>query len=160
MKDRNIAVTLECFIKKGNKYLMLHRNPTKRIMPNVWMAAGGHLEFNEGLYACARREVMEETGLKVKNLRVRAIGNAYIGDLKEEFFFHLLLADYDSGTLKPNGDGEFVWLTQEEILQKDSLLAELKTVLPILLDETKPPVSYSAEYEYGNKLLSLTIEQP
>lgn len=158
MKDRNIAVTLECFIKKGNKYLMLHRNPTKRIMPDVWMAPGGHHEFNEGLFACARREVMEETGLEVKNIRIRAVGNAHIGDLEEEFFFHLLLADYAGGELKPNNDGEFVWLTEHEILKQENLLAELRTVLPILFDESQPPVSYSATYDKGNHMTSLTIE--
>ncbi len=40
MKRRNIAVTLECFVRKGGKYLMLHRNEDKRIMPGVWMAPG------------------------------------------------------------------------------------------------------------------------
>ena len=45
MSQRNIAVTLECFVKKDGKYLMLHRNPKKRIMPDVWMAPGGHREF-------------------------------------------------------------------------------------------------------------------
>src|SRR3972149_8552667 len=141
MENRNIAVTLECFIKKGNKYLMLHRNPTKRIMPDVWMAPGGHREFNEGLFACARREVMEETGLEIKNLRIRATGCAYIGNLKEEFFFHFVLADYAGGTLKPNEDGQFVWLTEKEILAKENLLAELKHVFPFVLNEKHPPFS-------------------
>ena len=85
--SRNIVVTLECFVKKGNKYLMLHRGAHKRIMPDIWMAAGGHREFNEGLFECARREVLEETGLTIKNIRVKAIGNAYVKDLQQEFFF-------------------------------------------------------------------------
>lgn len=38
MSGRNIAITLECFVKKDGKYLMLHRRNDKRIMPDVWMA--------------------------------------------------------------------------------------------------------------------------
>lgn len=78
MKPRNILVTLECFIQKDGEYLMLHRNPDKRIMPNVWMAPGGKREFNEGLFTATRREVLEETGLQIKNLRIKAVGNAYL----------------------------------------------------------------------------------
>ena len=33
-----------------------------------WSFPGGHLEFNEELFDCAKREVLEETGIKIKNL--------------------------------------------------------------------------------------------
>jgi 8-oxo-dGTP diphosphatase len=35
----------------------------------TWALPGGHLEFNESIEACARREVFEETGLKIDNIR-------------------------------------------------------------------------------------------
>ena len=101
---RNSVVTLECFVRKDGKFLMLHRSPTKRIMPDIWMAPGGHREFNEGLFECARREILEETGLTVKNLQVKATGNAYLKDLDQEFYFHMLVADYAGGELKPKMD--------------------------------------------------------
>src|SRR3990172_7292467 len=131
--SRNIAVTLECFIRKDGKYLMLHRRPDKRIMPDVWMAPGGHREFNEGLIECARREVKEETGLEIKNIRVKVTGNAFLKDLNQEFYFHLLSAEWAKGELLPKiKDGEFVWLTPDEILKLPNLLAELRYVLPHL----------------------------
>jgi len=88
MTKRTIAVALECFVHRNGKYLMLHRGKHKRIMPDVWMAPGGHREFNEGLFECARREIMEETGLSIAKLRVKAIGNGYLKDLDQEFYFH------------------------------------------------------------------------
>lgn len=161
MKPRNIAVTLECFIRKGNTYLMLHRSPTKRIMPDVWMAPGGHREFNEGLFTCTRREVLEETGLKIKNLTIKATGCAYLHDLNEEFFFHFVVADYAGGRLKQKvDDGEFVWLTKSQILKLSNLLAELKHVLPIVLDRQKEVISFRAEYTKGNTLSHFAIEKP
>jgi 8-oxo-dGTP pyrophosphatase MutT (NUDIX family) len=156
---RNIAVTLECFIKKDGKYLMLHRNPDKRIMPDVWMAPGGHLEFAEGLIAAARREVFEETNLKIKNIKVKVVGSAYLKDLDEEFFFHLLLADYDGGELKTsNKDGEFIWLTPEEILKLPNLLAELHTVLPHVFSDDYSVISYRAIYDHGNEMTEFELE--
>ena len=157
---RNIAVTLECFVKKDDKYLMLHRSPTKRIMPDVWMAPGGHREFNEGLFECARREIKEETGLEIKNLRVIATGNAYLKDLDQEFFFHFVEADYAGGevTIEPE-DGELVWLSPSEMLKKDNMLAEIKEILPYLFNGSGKVISYKAVYEKGNELTELQIEE-
>lgn len=159
MTKRNILVTLECFIQKDGKFLMLHRNSDKRIMPNVWMAPGGKREFNEGLFAATRREVLEETGLQIKNLRVKAIGNAYLEDVDTEVFFHFVFADYAGGTLHQNpADGELVWLTPEEILKLDNLLAEIEAVGPQIFDGTEQIISYVAEYSQGNMLSNFTLE--
>lgn len=157
---RNIAVTLECFVKKDGKYLMLHRSPTKRIMPDVWMAPGGHREFNEGLFACARREVKEETGLDIENLRVIATGNVYLQDLDQEFFFHFVEADYAGGeVIAEPENGELVWLTPEEMLKQENMLAEIHAILPYLFSGSKEVISYTAVYKSGNELLELNIEK-
>ena len=34
---------------------------------HTWNFPGGHLEFNEEIIDCAKREVLEETGLKIQN---------------------------------------------------------------------------------------------
>jgi len=159
MIQRKKRVTLECFVKKDGKYLMLHRNPQKKIMPNVWMAPGGHREFNEGLFECARREILEETGLKIKNLRLKVVGNAYLKDLDTEFYFSLIVADYESGNLKTSiEDGNFSWLAPEEIVRLDNLLAELKEVLPHVFSDENTVISYKAEYEKGNQMTFFQIE--
>ena len=157
---RTIAVTLECFVKKDNTYLMLHRNPSKRIMPDIWMAPGGHREFNEGLFACAHREIQEETGLEIKNIRIMATGNAYIKDIDQEFFFHMLVADYESGELKTNeSDGTFAWLTKDEIMKLDHLLPELKYIAPHVLSDNTHVISYTALYETGTKMTEFKLEK-
>ncbi|MBI4225929.1 NUDIX domain-containing protein [Candidatus Roizmanbacteria bacterium] len=161
MIKRNIAVTLECFVKRDNKYLMLHRNKDKRIMPDVWMAPGGHREFNEELFECARREILEETGLRIKNLRIRAIGNAYLKDLDQEFYFHFIFADFVGGKLKQNiKDGKLVWLTQEKIKKSENLLAEIREILPYIFSGTEEIISYKAVYEKGNKMTNFQLGDP
>ena len=159
MSQRNILVTLECFVQKDGKYLMLHRNADKRIMPNVWMAPGGKREFNEGLFAATRREILEETGLTINNLRVKATGNAYLKDLDQEVFFHFVFADYAGGELHQHPeDGELKWLTPQEIIKLDNLLAEIKEIAPILFSDTNEVISYEAVYEKGNELADFKIE--
>jgi 8-oxo-dGTP pyrophosphatase MutT (NUDIX family) len=159
-EQRNIYVTLQCFVKKDGKYLMLHRGPHKKVMPNVWMAPGGKKEFNEGVFECARREIKEETNLDIKNLHILCTGNAFLKDLGEELFFHLVGADYAGGELPESPeDGKFEWLTLEEILKLNDLLAELKDVLPIILGDNPKVISYCAEYEAGNKMTEFNIEK-
>jgi 8-oxo-dGTP diphosphatase len=161
MNSRKLSVTLECFVKKDGKYLMLHRSPQKRIMPDVWMAPGGHVEFNEGIFTCARREILEETGLSIKNIRLKVIGNGFLKDLQEEYLFHMLVADYAGGTLTPkNEDGEFVWLTPEEILKLPKLLAELHKVFPHILSTDDSVISYRSVFEAGNNMVEFEYDSP
>lgn len=157
--ERFITITLECFVKKDGKYLMLHRNKNKRIMPDVWMAPGGKREFNEGLFEAARREIMEETGLEIKNLRVKATGNAYLKDLNQELYFHFIVADYAGGKLMQNPkDGKLVWLKPKEIAKLPNLLSEIKKVLPYLFTENDKVISYKAVYEKGNRMVDFIFE--
>jgi len=160
MKKRNISVTLECFVNKNGKYLMLKRNQNKRIMPGVWMAPGGHREFYEGLFECARREILEETGIKINNLKVKASGVAHLKDLDLEVFFNLLTADWESGEVKRDlEEGELVWLPPSEILKLDNLLSELSHILPHVFKDNGNVISYKAVYEKGNEMVGFEIEE-
>lgn len=159
-KDRPIIVGLQCFVRKNGKYLMLKRHESKQIMPGVWMAPGGTREHSEGLFACARREILEETGLKIRNLSIRAVGTAHLKDLKQEIHFHFLTADFSSGRLKPEtGVGKLMWLKSAEILQLENLLSEHKFVLPHVFGNNPQAISFRCVYSRGNDLEKIIIEK-
>ncbi len=160
MQQRNIGLFVECYVKKDGKYLMLHRNMDKRIMPGVWMAPGGKREFNEGLFECARREIKEETGLDIKNLRIIITGSSYLKDIEQEMSFHWIEADYAGGEViqKPT-DGTLEWLLPEEIFKLDDLLAEAKVVLPLVLGKNMPVMSYKSSFIEGNTMEWIKIEE-
>lgn len=140
---------------------MLHRSPEKRLMPGVWMAPGGHIEKGEGIFAAAQREIMEETGMQIRNLQIKACGMIYLHELNEELIIYLMTADYVKGKVKAitEHDGEFVWLEKEEIFKLPDLLAELPKVLDHVLSENINVVSYYAEYKKGNELVKFMVEQ-
>ena len=161
MCSRRISVTTECFVEKDGKWLMLRRHPGKRILPNVWIGPGGHREFCEGLFKCTRREIKEETGLDITDLRIRATGIAYLQDIDQEFSFHILTAKYAGGELPVEAtDGEFAWLTLEEIANLDNLFAELKHLIPRLFKNDSEVMSIRAVYSKGNELVEFEIESP
>lgn len=61
--DPHVRVGVGVIITKDDKILMGQRKNSHG--DGTWSFPGGHLEFNESLEDCVRREVMEETGLHV-----------------------------------------------------------------------------------------------
>lgn len=151
---------VDCFVKKDGRYLMLHRHQNKKILPNVWIAPGGKLERNEGLFEACIREITEETGLEIKNLKLKAIGNAYNIEADQEIFFHLFVADWKSGEITPENEiGDLKWLTPEEIYKLDNLLAEFHEVLPYVFEESDKFISYKTVYKKDNELKEFYLEK-
>jgi 8-oxo-dGTP diphosphatase len=92
-----VKVGIGVFILKDNKILLRRRGGAHGA--GLWGAPGGHLEWMESIEECARRETMEEAGIKIKNLRILSLS-----DLLEYAPKHYLnigvLADWESGELK------------------------------------------------------------
>ena len=58
-------VPQKALIRKGNKFLIVKRSPAEPVYPNTWDFPGGKLEKGELPEKGLKREVLEETGLKV-----------------------------------------------------------------------------------------------
>ena len=160
MSERKILATFECFIKKDDKYLMLHRSNDRKIMPGVWMAPGGKREQGEGLFEATHREVMEETGLKIKNLQIRVTGVGWLKDIGTEVFFHMVRGEYGSGEVIDCNEGKLEWLTPDEIKKLPDLLSEFTPeVLDHIFGDDPEIKSYIAHYDKGNNIIKFEIEQ-
>ncbi|ROT39515.1 nudix domain-containing protein [Sodiomyces alkalinus F11] len=51
----------------------------------TWQLPGGHLEHGESFFACAEREALEETGLRVRGVKVVAVTNDVFGSLGKHY---------------------------------------------------------------------------
>ncbi len=60
------------FIRDGFVFLARRRGS---LGGGTWGSAGGHLEYGESLEDCARREALEEFGLRVGDLRFLCVSN-------------------------------------------------------------------------------------
>ena len=57
---------------------------------------GGHLEYMEGFEECAKREVFEETGLRIGNIRFQLLSN--VKHYAPKHYVHIgLIADWVEG---------------------------------------------------------------
>ena len=63
MIERRIAVVF--LVDPQGRILMQHRDAHARVSPNQWTPPGGRIEDGEAPVDAARREVFEETGIRV-----------------------------------------------------------------------------------------------
>jgi len=97
-------------IKKDDKILFLQRKNAHG--EGSWCPPGGHLEFNEEFEECAKREVLEETGIKIKNIKIAGLTNDIFKEEGKHYITIHMLAEYDSGeaTIKePEKSTEIGW---------------------------------------------------
>jgi 8-oxo-dGTP diphosphatase len=59
----------------------------------TWALPGGHLEFGESIHSCARREVWEETGIVVSDVRHVAFTNDIFEEEGEHYITLFVMAE-------------------------------------------------------------------
>ncbi len=84
-------------IIKENKILLGKRK--KSHGAGSWQFPGGHLEFQESIEDCARREVFEETALEIENIRFGPYTNDIFVQEQKHYVTLYVIADYKAGQL-------------------------------------------------------------
>ena len=97
MTDANpkVRVGIGVFVFKDGKFLMQQRQGAHGA--GSWSVPGGHLEFGESFEDTARREVKEETGLEITNVRFGAVTNDHFADESKHYVTVWMLSDWSSG---------------------------------------------------------------
>ncbi|PLX15328.1 MAG: hypothetical protein C0601_13185 [Candidatus Muiribacterium halophilum] len=108
------------YIEKDSKVLMLYRNKKKNDMhEGLWVAPGGHIEKNESPVEALKREIFEETGLKIKDHSLKILltfpedGESPFGDVWYGYVYHI--KDF-SGDIIDCAEGELKWIERSELL--------------------------------------------
>ena len=93
MENNQIKVGVGVMVMKDGKFLMGKRLGKHGAGQYAW--PGGHLEYMESIQDCVEREVFEETGIKVKNIRFLRLLNmkAY----EKHYVDIAMVADWESG---------------------------------------------------------------
>ncbi len=67
---------------------------------NFYAPPGGHLEFGEKIFQCAKREVLEEVGVELKNLIELGFTNDKFDKEDKHYITILVKAQISSGEIK------------------------------------------------------------
>lgn len=129
-----------CFIRKGNKILLLNRN--KKPNMGMWNGVGGKIEDNETPYEGIIRETLEETGIDLPSVSYK--GNVVFKSKDEHRGsegMYVFLAHLPDGvhmdTPLSTAEGLLEWEELDWILDCDNrgVVSNLPKYLPILLTE-------------------------
>lgn len=130
MTNQNLhEVAITAIVVKGGRYLITRRSPNKKRFPGKWTVPGGKLETSDYLTLpkdtehywynvlenTLRREVAEEVGLHIKNVKYLTSCATIHADGSPSLLLSCI-ADYDSGEVKLQEEeaDQYAWVTLEE----------------------------------------------
>ncbi len=162
-EDQGVAVSRQryqviprtlCFVRHGNDVLLLLGGPHKRIWAGRYNGVGGHIEPGEDVYAATLREVAEETGLAVREVRLRGVVHADAGDPAVGILFFVFTAAADSGETAPCPDGTLEWWPVDQ-LPIERLVEDLPALLPrvLAMGPAAPPFFAAYSYDQDDRLV-------
>jgi 8-oxo-dGTP diphosphatase len=138
------------FVTHGDDVLLIRGSPEKRIWPNLYNGIGGHVEPNEDIYSAARREIREETGLAVRDLRLRGMVNIQGGSQDPGVLLFVFTACATGRGVRPSAEGTPVWV-QRDRADTVELVEDLRVLLPRVLTMGPDDPPFSAHYWYDEQ---------
>jgi 8-oxo-dGTP diphosphatase len=118
MKSARPLVGVAVMVWREGKLLLGKRKNSHGA--GCWQFPGGHLEFGEAIEDCARREIFEETGITIKNIRPGMFTNDIFEREQKHYITLFVTADHDSGEAwgkEPNKCTEWGWFNPDGLPQ-------------------------------------------
>jgi 8-oxo-dGTP diphosphatase len=139
-----------CFVRHGDEVLLLKGAPHKRIWANRYNGLGGHVERGEDLFNATLREVREESGLQVHDLRLAAVVHADAGDPEVGILFFVFTAASDTKAVIESPEGALEW-HPVGALPLDEMAPDLPVILPRVLSLPVGAAPLFLAYSYDDQ---------
>jgi len=135
-----LAVYTVVMLADGERYLLLHRSPAKKFLPNLWTGLGGLVESHEyaDLGRSALRELHEESGIEPGAIAHFALRRVLLharagGPLTLLLYY---TAAWSSPSAPPCTEGTLHWVTRAQFAAL-AIIDTTRPVLPLLADDLR-----------------------
>lgn len=141
------------FVRNGDDVLLMKRGAHKRVFPNLYNGLGGHIERDEDVLTSARREIFEESGLHVRDLRLRAIHTIDAGEAAGIVLF-VFTAWADSRAVIDGDEGTLHWIALTG-LDSLALVEDVQVILArvLALEDHAPPLFAHVRYDDADQMV-------
>ena len=96
-----------CYVRDNNQTLMIHRVKKQQdIHKGKWNGLGGKFEPGETPEECARREVLEESGLIVEKMNLKGLLTFPMFDGKKDWYVFVFVIEAFSVSLIDSPEGK------------------------------------------------------
>ncbi len=154
MRVRNTTL---CYLQRGDCLLMMHRDKKENDEnAGKWIGVGGKFEEGESPEDCVRREVFEETGLRLRGARLRGIVTFVSDEWGTEYMFLFTSRDFSGETLSVCDEGELEWVQRERV-PRLPLWEGDRLFLSLIADEETPFFSLKLLYR-GEELAGAALD--
>lgn len=151
-----MRLTTLCYIEKDGSYLMMHRTKKEQDEnAGKWIGIGGHMKEDETPEECVRREIIEETGLAVEDLKLRGVLTFILPAWGNELTF-LYTASTKEEVSRECPEGVLKWIPVDEVMDLPLWEGD-RTFLPLLKEE-KHCFSMKLVYDEKDNLQNCLIE--
>lgn len=142
-----------CLVLAGDEVLLLRGAADKKIWPGKYNGLGGHVERGESVQAAARREIREEAGLDVDDLRLRGVTTIDTGESAGIGLF-VFTARADSREVVASTEGTLEWVPLAAVPALETV-SDLPLLLTYLSRQPPDAPPFSARYWYdeGGQLM-------
>ncbi|NDJ87240.1 MAG: NUDIX domain-containing protein [Chloroflexi bacterium] len=147
-----------CFVTYGEEILLLKRAQHKRVYPGYYNGLGGHIERDEDPLRSAIREIREESGLEVTQVRYCGTTHIDAGQATGILLF-IFTAVASSREVHSGDEGTLHWLRLTDVLRSIHsvepelpLVEDLPLILPRIFEDGRIPFFAHVSYDDADRL--------
>lgn len=141
------------FIEKNDEVLMIERAKKDAFAYRKLNGIGGHIEKGEDPLTAIRREVKEESGLKIVDFFFHAVISIDVEEEKGVCVF-LFSANYDRGDVQSSQEGNLVWVKKNAV-QDYPVVEDVPFLLDIIEESKKDREVKYLQYSYVDEKLTI-----
>lgn len=122
------------YLIKNDQVLLLRRNASKQVLPNLLLGLGGKVDDGESFEVCAKREVKEESGFQLEEITYKGIFCYVDLELQNGGIIYLYTSEKFSGEqMSQTPEGTLEWHDIDTLIEVENMARHQFEYLPDIL---------------------------